>query len=197
MPRQLHCRDVCRISLWSVVYVLNQSPANFGRISNLIKISLAKNSQLDIVQMMAWCLSGTKSISESMLVYCRLEPCEQISVKFESKCDNFYRRKLIWISCFYKVAAILFRPQSDNQSLLALKIPDYPTKSFPMSQWAITWTNDDKNLPYDNLQMTSLGHNELRVAVTELFWFNIVNIMVADALAPYVARTSTPMIFTM
>ena len=53
-----------------------------------------------------------------------------------------------------------------------------------MSQWAITWTNDDKNLPYDDLQMTSL---ELRGAVTELFWFNIVNIMVADALAPYVA----------
>ena len=31
---------------------------------------------------------------------------------------------------------------------------------------------------------------------TQLSWFNKVNIMVADALAPCVARTSAPMIFT-
>ena len=34
-------------------------------------------------------------------------------------------------------------------------------------------------------------------AGTELIQFNIVNIMVADALAPSVARTSAPMILTM
>ena len=38
--RQLHCRDVCTISLWSVEYILNQSTTNFGRILNLIEILL-------------------------------------------------------------------------------------------------------------------------------------------------------------
>ena len=27
--RQLHCREVCEISLWSVAYILDQSTANF------------------------------------------------------------------------------------------------------------------------------------------------------------------------
>ena len=38
--RQCNCRDVCKISLWSVKYILNQSTANFGQISNSIEISL-------------------------------------------------------------------------------------------------------------------------------------------------------------
>ena len=38
--RQLHCREVCKILLWSVQYILNQSTGNFGRISNSIEISL-------------------------------------------------------------------------------------------------------------------------------------------------------------
>ena len=29
--RQCKCRDVCRISLWSVEYISNQNAANFGR----------------------------------------------------------------------------------------------------------------------------------------------------------------------
>ena len=37
---QLHCCDVAQISLWSVAYILNQSTASFGRISNSIVISL-------------------------------------------------------------------------------------------------------------------------------------------------------------
>ena len=36
---QLHCHDMCKISLWSVEYILNQGTANFGRISNSIEIS--------------------------------------------------------------------------------------------------------------------------------------------------------------
>ena len=39
MSRQLHCRDTHKISLWSVEYILNQSTANFGWISNSIEIS--------------------------------------------------------------------------------------------------------------------------------------------------------------
>ena len=38
--RQLYCRDVCKISSWLVGDMLNQSDANFGRISNSIEISL-------------------------------------------------------------------------------------------------------------------------------------------------------------
>ena len=38
--RQLYCRDVCKISLWSAKYVLIESAANFGLISNSIEISL-------------------------------------------------------------------------------------------------------------------------------------------------------------
>ena len=38
MSRLLHCLDMCKISLWSVKYILNQSTAYFGWISNSIKI---------------------------------------------------------------------------------------------------------------------------------------------------------------
>ena len=31
--QQYNCHDVCKILLWSVVYILNQSTANFGRIT--------------------------------------------------------------------------------------------------------------------------------------------------------------------
>ena len=37
---QYNCRDVCKISLWSVEYILYQSTPNFGRISNSIEILL-------------------------------------------------------------------------------------------------------------------------------------------------------------
>ena len=38
--RQIHCRDVCKIPLWLAEYILNQSTAYFGLISNSIEISL-------------------------------------------------------------------------------------------------------------------------------------------------------------
>ena len=38
--RQLHCRDVYNISLWSVEYILNHITAKNCRISNSIEISL-------------------------------------------------------------------------------------------------------------------------------------------------------------
>ena len=40
--KNLDCfrRDVCKMSLWSVAHILNQSTANLGRISNSIEISL-------------------------------------------------------------------------------------------------------------------------------------------------------------
>ena len=38
--RQCHCRDVCKISLWSVEYIRNYSVLNFHRISYSIEICL-------------------------------------------------------------------------------------------------------------------------------------------------------------
>ena len=38
--RQCNCRDVCKISLWSVESIFYQSMANFGRILNSIEILL-------------------------------------------------------------------------------------------------------------------------------------------------------------
>ena len=38
--RQLHCHDVCKISLWSAENILNQGNANFGQISNSIEMLL-------------------------------------------------------------------------------------------------------------------------------------------------------------
>ena len=37
---QCNCRDLCKISLWSVKHILNYSIPNFYQISNLIEISL-------------------------------------------------------------------------------------------------------------------------------------------------------------
>ena len=37
---QLHCRDVCKIALWSAEYVINNSITKFHWISNSIEISL-------------------------------------------------------------------------------------------------------------------------------------------------------------
>ena len=38
--RQYNCRDVCKISLWSIKHILNKSIPNFDRISNSIEIAL-------------------------------------------------------------------------------------------------------------------------------------------------------------
>ena len=45
---------------------------------------------------MACRLSGAKLLSEPVVAYCELNSWKQISVKFESKCDNFHTRKLNW-----------------------------------------------------------------------------------------------------
>ena len=42
-----------------------------------------------LLEIMAWCLFSAKPLSEPMLVYCQLIPSEQISVKSESKYEDF------------------------------------------------------------------------------------------------------------
>ena len=50
--RQLHSRDMCKISLWSVEYILNQSTSIFCLISNSIEISLVGRGPLDMILFM-------------------------------------------------------------------------------------------------------------------------------------------------
>ena len=45
---------------------------------------------------MACRLFGAKPLPKSKLSYCQLDPWEQTSVKFESKCKTFHSRKCIW-----------------------------------------------------------------------------------------------------
>ena len=61
-----------------------------------------------LVQIMACRLFSAKPLPESMLVYCQLDPWEQVSVKFESEFYPFHSRKCIW-KCLPKMAAILSR----------------------------------------------------------------------------------------
>ena len=44
---------------------------------------------------LAYCFA-VKPLSEPILAYCQSNPCEHISVKFESKYNNFHTWKLIW-----------------------------------------------------------------------------------------------------
>ena len=71
-----------------------------------------------------------------------------------------------------------------------------------VQQWP-RWNMDQTHTPHEKSTQSSLVSYVVPVcehfnpwhAVTELFWsFIIVNIMVADALAPCIARTSVPMI---
>ena len=49
-----------------------------------------------LLQIMACCLLGAKSLSEPILPYCQLYPRKHISVKFYLKFKNFYWRKCNW-----------------------------------------------------------------------------------------------------
>ena len=64
---------------------------------------------------------------------------------------------------------------------------------FPLKNLARKGLMKEKGL------LTDVGHSPLNPyhAGTELIQFNIVNTMVVDALAPYIARSSAAMILTM
>ena len=48
--RQCHCRDVCKISLWSVEYIRNYRVLNFHQISNSIEICLVGRAPVLLLQ---------------------------------------------------------------------------------------------------------------------------------------------------
>ena len=51
---------------------------------------------------MACCLISTKPLSPPMLAYYQLDPCEQTSIKFQSKFSDFHSRKCILKCCLLK-----------------------------------------------------------------------------------------------
>ena len=61
-----------------------------------------------MVQIMAWHLFSAKPLFEPMLAYCRLDPWQQISVKYQSKYNNFHIIKSIPENVVCKIAAIFF-----------------------------------------------------------------------------------------
>ena len=64
---------------------------------------------------MACRLVGAKPLSESLLDYCQLDPCEHISMKFETKYNNFIDKNS-FENVVWKMAAILSWPQCINWS---------------------------------------------------------------------------------
>ena len=42
MSWEYNCRDLCKISLWSVEHILNYATPNFDPISNSIEISVGR-----------------------------------------------------------------------------------------------------------------------------------------------------------
>ena len=64
--RQLHCRDVCKISLWSAKYILNQSTANFDRNSNSIEIALVGRAHGVFTHVTQWWSKCHPSVSNHM-----------------------------------------------------------------------------------------------------------------------------------
>ena len=49
MSWQLHCSDVCKIALWSVEYISNQSSVYFGRFANSIEILLVGRTPWQLI----------------------------------------------------------------------------------------------------------------------------------------------------
>ena len=65
------------------------------------------------MQVMVCRLFGTKPLPEPMFTYCRLDPQEQISVKFESKYKAFHSTDAFeCIIC--NMSVILFSPKHDQ-----------------------------------------------------------------------------------
>ena len=85
----LWCKIYCTgLLLPLLTYILNSSPPSAGYMRRWTGSVL--------VQIMDCRLVGAKPLSEPMLEYCQLGPCEQTSVKFELKYKFFHPRKWIW-----------------------------------------------------------------------------------------------------
>ena len=72
---------------------------------------------------MACRLIGVKPLSEPMLIYCKLNPLEQTSLKFELNALTFLE-EIAFENVICKMSAILFWPQCVNTSILKI-IPSF------------------------------------------------------------------------
>ena len=61
----------------------------------VLHICICKSGQHWLVQIMACHLFGAKPLSKPIVGYCQLEPLQQTSVKFSSKCKAFHSWKCI------------------------------------------------------------------------------------------------------
>ena len=98
--RYCNCRDLCKFSLWSVKYILNQGTANFGQISSSIKISSVGRPPG-----LKWKLSLVGS--ETHMIYgheCQNPKVSEILIKIQ----NFALEKCIW-NIIWEKAVILSR----------------------------------------------------------------------------------------
>ena len=86
---------------------LNISGCNQGITASILLVNslrlsdayMHQEARPPLVQIMACCLFSTKPLSKPMLDYCQWDNWEHISMKFESKCDDFHTRKGVWKCC--------------------------------------------------------------------------------------------------
>ena len=76
------------LETWSDIICMNSSPTSDAYMRRWTGSALVK--------IMACRLVGAKPLYELMLEYCQLDPCEQTSVKFESRYKTFHPWKRIW-----------------------------------------------------------------------------------------------------
>ena len=89
--------------------------------------------QSALVQVMAWCLFGTKPLPEPMMTYCQLEPREHFLWHLSQWMKLFFKENTSkCVIC--KMLAILFRPQgcnTTNQWKVHCHWPIYPCQCQP------------------------------------------------------------------
>ena len=81
----------------SFVWPYDINRAHWVNSLSLRDTYICHQTRPSLVQIMVCRLFGTKPLSEPILDYCQLDPCEHISVKIKKKkYNNFHWRKWIW-----------------------------------------------------------------------------------------------------
>ena len=114
IARQLHFHDVCKISLWSVEYIFNQSASNFGLISNSITslvgqapasaFLLEASFGLRVLSLpasvcvcLSVCLSGVNHLLVRVIT---LDPFKLGSPNLDQRCKRPWLRSLLFCGLF-------------------------------------------------------------------------------------------------
>ena len=111
-----------------------------------------------LVQIMACRLFGAKPLSEPVLGYCWLDPSEQTSVKFLSKCKTFNTRKCIW----------KYRLRKGGHFVLG-KMSEIPL-TFGNS---VYWIKEDHAVTADALVHEVAMASSDRISVVQKWWYFI------------------------